>query len=325
MRTPKNISWLKLVVPVVVVGGFGIAVVAQTPAPAPAASPVVRKKAPATTVNRVIVQNKSAAPQVVTILHTLNGLKVLGILIGKEEVEAIARLDQSFHLSGEVHTNVIAGLALDDGKTIAAWLPEAEAEMPPRMFTFTPRGPIGMRAPATPSAPSASGGQPAPPTPPAAVDLPGLPSITLPPNFTEPADLRVITRDGKRILGHYIGLDGLTGLSLIKLTNGSMAQTVDSKEETIVVGQQLRVIGPQPAQGPETGPGSRMYIRIGETEATVINVNRSPSGGIARVKIKSAKFSPANIGGIAINDQGETLGIVDTVQGENATIVPVAL
>ena len=68
-----------------------------------------------------------------------------------------------------------------------------------------------------------------------------------------------------------------------------------------------------------------MYIRIGETEAIVVDITRSPSGGMARVKIKSAKLSPVNIGGIAINEKGETLGIVDSVKAETATIVPVAL
>jgi S1-C subfamily serine protease len=68
-----------------------------------------------------------------------------------------------------------------------------------------------------------------------------------------------------------------------------------------------------------------MYVRIGETEAWVVNVSRYPSGGVARLKIKSAKLSPANIGAIAINDSGETLGIVDAVEDGEATIVPVAL
>jgi serine protease Do len=57
----------------------------------------------------------------------------------------------------------------------------------------------------------------------------------------------------------------------------------------------------------------------------IVNVTRSPSGGIARVKIKSRKLSPVNIGSIAINDAGETLGIVDAVEGTEATIVPVGL
>jgi S1-C subfamily serine protease len=100
---------------------------------------------------------------------------------------------------------------------------------------------------------------------------------------------------------------------------------VDSKEETISVGQRLRLIGPEPASHPEPGARNAMFVRIGETDAWVASVNRSPSGGIARVKIKSWKLSQANIGGIAINEAGETLGIVDAVEGSVATIVPVAL
>lgn len=317
MRTQKTFSLFRLVVPVVfVVALLCSQATAQTPSPSPEI-----KKTTSTTVSRVILENKPAAPQVVTILHSLNGLKVFRLLVRKEDVGAIDRLDEAFKIVGEVHTNVIAGLALDDGQTIAAWLPEAEAEMPPPALIFAPRVPAPSRVPV--SDPSVNG-QPAPGVAPM-VPMPGVPSINFPGYLLDPADLRIITRDGKRILGRYIGIDGLTGLSLITLTNGSVPQTVDSKEETITVGQQLRVIGPQPAPRAETSPRGAMYVRIGETEATVVNISRSPSGGVARVKIKSAKLSPANIGGIAINDQGETLGIVDAVEGNEATIVPVAL
>jgi S1-C subfamily serine protease len=324
MRIYKKVSLATFLIPLVFVGGIFVAqsvVQAQTAAPNP--SPEPRKTVTTTTVNRVIVENKPAAPQVVTILHTLNGIKVFRLLVrSREQVEAIERLDPSFKIAGEVHVNVIAGLTLDDGHTIAAWLPEAEAELPPRAMAF------GLRAPAPPRVPDPGvTGEPSTALAPSGptASLPGLPSIKFPANLLEPADLRVITRDGKRILARYIGLDGLTGLSLITLTNGSVPQTIDSKEEAIAVGQQLRVIGPQPAPGSEAGARTPMYIRIGETEAIVVNVIRSPSGGVARVKIKSAKLSPANIGGIAINDKGETLGIVDNVEGDAATIVPVAL
>ena len=46
-------------------------------------------------------------------------------------MQAIAALDSAFNLMDDVHTNVIAGLAMDDGETIAAWLPEAEVEFGP--------------------------------------------------------------------------------------------------------------------------------------------------------------------------------------------------
>ena len=318
MRTQKKISLFALWFAVALMAGlFSAPAAGQTPDPSPARKPVA-----STTVNRVILENRPAAPQVVTILHRLNGLKIFRLLIrSEEEVEAIAQLDRAFQLAGEVHTNVIAGLALDDGRTIAAWLPEAEAELPPPGTLFAPRAPLPPKASAT-TAPPARGMQP-PALPGASIR--GLPAIAFQGDFLEPADLRIITRDGQRISGRYIGLDGLTGLSLISLANGSVPLTVDPKAETMSVGQRLRVIGPQPAPGSEIGAKTPLYIRIGETEATVVNVTRSPSGSIARVIVKSAKFSPANIGGIAINDDNETLGIVDGVEGGEATIVPMSL
>jgi S1-C subfamily serine protease len=325
MRTQKKFTLFA----VLLVGVICIPAVAQKPAPAP--TPPAAKIA--TNINRVILENKLAAPQVVTILHRLNGLKFLTLLRSREDFEAIAQLDRAFKLAGDVHTNVIAGLALDDGQTIAAWLPEAEAEMPPPRTLFAPTTP---RPPRTSVTPSAKGTPPPGMATSAPNALPDMSAIVvapaiqgMPPGYTAtfigPADLRIITRDGKRIMGRYIGLDGLTGLSLITLTDGSLPSTAALKEETIAVGQKLRVVGPQPAPVAEPAAKSPFYIRIGETEGIVVNINRSPSGGIARVKVKSAKFSPANIGGIAINDNNETLGIVDGVEGNEATIVPMSL
>jgi len=330
MRTTLVNNLLKLTIAVAfVVGIFCVTTSAQTPAPAPAPSPERHRTPTATTAARVIVQNKPPAPQVVTILHTINGIKAIRLVINNEQAEFLVGLDDAFNLEGEVHTNVIAGLALDDGQTIAAWLPEAEAETPPPAFYWR-RPRLPSNPPAT-TAPPANGPQPVAPvaTPRVStINIPGVPPFNIQGNFFEPADLKIITRDGKRIVGHYIGLDGLTGLSLINLGNGSngnLPVTDDSKEVTVNVGQRFRVIGPQPVPGTESVGRTSMYIRIGETDAIVVNVVRSPSGGIARVKAKSTKFTPANIGGIAINDNNETLGIVSAVEDGEATIVPLGL
>src|ERR1051325_3324176 len=105
-------------------------VTAQTPAPSP------KKPAPPARAGKT-----PAAPQVVTIIHRLNGLKMFRLLArSQEQVQAISSLDWSFNLMDDVHTSVSAGLALDDGETIAAWLPEAEVEF----------GPPDMGAPAAP-------------------------------------------------------------------------------------------------------------------------------------------------------------------------------
>src|SRR3954447_14798242 len=114
----------------------GAVVNAQTPAPSPK-KPVVPPQAP-------------SAPQVVTIIHRLNGLKMFRLLLRSEQVQSIDSLDSAFGLMDDVHTNVIAGLALDDGETIVAWLPEADVEFgPPDVpLPISPRPPKAPRAPA---------------------------------------------------------------------------------------------------------------------------------------------------------------------------------
>src|SRR5215216_5652151 len=117
-----------------------------------------------------------AAPQVVTIIHRLNGLKMFRLLLRSEQVQSIDSLDSAFSLMDDVHTNVIAGLAMDDGQTIAAWLPEAEVEFGP------PAVPLPV-APRPPKAPR--------------VSLGGFPRLGN--NLLEAPDITVIGPDGKQM------------------------------------------------------------------------------------------------------------------------------
>jgi S1-C subfamily serine protease len=310
MRIKNKISWFTIVM---LCGLFSFRAGAQT---TPSAAPKPEKTSASTRSSRVILENGPSAPQVVTILHRLNGLKVFRLLLrSSDQVGAIAGLDEDFQITGRVHTNVIAGLALDGGLTIAAWLPEADAEIPPPAIPpFAPKGPVppGM----TPAA--KEGAQP-PPAP-----MPGFPSLPFGKNLLDVADLKIITRDGQRLAGRYIGLDGLTGLSVITLTTNGSSPNVDTKVRPVKVGQHIRLIGPEPVPHSELDSKAAVYVRIGETEATVVELSHSPSGSIGRVKIKSTKLSPSNMGGVAISDSGETLGIVDAVKGNEATLVPLA-
>jgi len=296
----------------------------------------------------VVIQGGTAAPQVVTILHGLNGLKLIRMLARTNALASIAKLDKTFQIENEIHTNVIAGLALDDGRTIAVWLPEAEAEMPPIPF-----GPDAFWHPQTLEAPTPRAGQaptskyfpkefptakdfpkdfpkpPSMPAPPSSVPAPsgpmaiaGVPAFPFGRGLLEPADIKVVTREGKRLVARYVGVDGLTGLSVITLDEGNLPPLVEPKNEKIELGQRLRLIGPEPASHGSGQSGAEIYVRIGETEATVSKITRAPSGKLHRIRIKSNKLTPANMGGIAINDAGETLGIVDAVRGNEATIVP---
>ena len=140
--TVKRISGVAILTGVLLSGAVAVA---QTPAEPP-------KKAPSP-VKASRAEKVPSPPQVVTIVHRLNGLKMFRLLLRDEQVQAIAGLGSAFNLMDDVHTNVIAGLAMDDGETIAAWLPEADVEF----------GPPAIPAPMPPRAPVAG------PVPPATV------------------------------------------------------------------------------------------------------------------------------------------------------------
>jgi len=327
----------RLVVVVILSGLFCASAPAQTaPDPPPVTKETTQRKIrPTQRVGRirvppVFVQNGTTAPQVVTILHGLNGLKVFRLLLRSNQLAAIAKIDEAFQIQDEIHTNVIAGLALNDGRTIAVWLPEAGAEMLPA-FPYAPEEPSHPRTQPSARTPASAAQAPedAPLLPGNPMPVAGVPSVAgLPSVGFEtmlPADLKVITREGKKLLARYVGLDGLTGLSVITLANNSLPPLGDSKDEVVNLGQRVRLIGPQRASQSAPNARAATYVRIGETEATVVSVSHTPAGGIRSVRIKSAKLTPANAGGIALNEAGETLGIVDAVVGNEATIVPLSV
>lgn len=232
-----------------------------------------KKPAPPRRTARVSVDKLASAPQVVTIIHRLNGLKMFRLLLRSEEpVQSIAALDSAFSLMNDVHTNVIAGLAMDDGETIAAWLPEAEVEFAP----------------------------------------------------DEP-DISVIGPDGKRLDAKYIGLDAATGLSILKLTDKNALPPSPIKDQRVSAGENVLVFGPEPVTKARALVGGNLYVRMGAIQGRIKDVLTAPSGEVAKFKIASPRFSRVNVGGVAVNDAGETIGIVDGLEGSDATILPAAL
>ena len=265
---------------------------AQLPAPPPQERPSARPTTPAPS-------QKTTAPQVVTVLHRLNGLELFRIMLRDEQgIEAIANFDEAFRLNADVHTNVIAGLALEDGETIAVWLPEAEFEFP-----------VGFPAPRT-TVPST----PAPP-----------PRFSLNRSVFASPDLTVIDSTGKKMTARFVGVDGATGLSILKLSGKIPAPPPPLKDGSwIGVGEGVRLLGPEPVPPKKFGYAG-VYVRMGESAGTISNVTQAPSGGVARFKARAFKLlSPANVGAVAVNDSGETLGIIDSVLDSEATILPAA-
>ena len=273
--------------------------------PPPTAPPTPARRARQVRRPVVVVGEQASAPQVVTILHRLNGLKMFRLLLRSgEEIGAVTKVDDAFKIKDEVHTSVIAGVAMGDGETIAARLPQADAELGPAMAPAAPLPPTSLF-------PGANA--------PAIAETGVISSFG---NFFDRPDLTVIGRDGKRLFARYVGLDGVTGLSVLKLAGHSGLAKIPDKEMPVAVGQRVRLLAPEPVEQLDLRSPSTIHVRIGETVARVVSVTRAPSGSLARIKISSSNLTPANIGGVAINDAGQTVGIVEAVEEGEATLLP---
>jgi S1-C subfamily serine protease len=276
--------------------GCGV-VTAQTPAPSPK-KPALPAKA-----ERVGGDKLPAAPQVVTIIHRINGLKMFRLLLrSQDQMQEIASLGSAFNLMDDVHTNVIAGLALDDGETIAAWLPEAEVEF----------GPLPFPAPEAPT----------PPLPPR-TPRSSFPRMTN--SLFDGPDITVIGPDGKRLAAKYIGFDAVTGLSILRLAKKNTVAVVAFKDEPVNTGESVLLYRPEPVTRTRPLVGAGVYARMGAIEGRIQNILPDPSGGVARLRVSAPKLTQANIGGVALNQAGETIGIVDGLEGSEASILPATL
>jgi serine protease Do len=274
----------------------------QTPSPSP------RKPLAPPRVS-VKIGERRRAPQVVTIVHRLNGLKMFRLLLRSEQqVQAINGLDSTFNLIDDVHTNVIAGLAMDDGETIAAWLPEAELEFGPPL--------------PPPSEPDVKPfGSDVKPVLPPSFSQTSLPDFKE--RFFNTPDVTVIGPDGKQLLAKYIGFDATTGLSILRLSDKNLLPAT-MKDERVDVGENVLLFGPEPVRTQSLLSNTNLYVRMGAIEGRIENVLPAPSGEVARLKVSAARLSQANIGGVAVSEAGETIGIVDGLEGNEASILPAA-
>ncbi len=232
-----------------------------------------------------------APPQIVTVVHRLNGIKLIRWLNRQgAPVTAVIEYDDANPLTSEMHTSITAGFALNDGHSIIASLPQAEAEV------LAPAA-----APVSPEEKRTKRDK----TPVAQVP-----------------DLMVMRGDGFKFAADYIGLDGLTGLSLLRIDGLELPSIPDALEETLAVGQRVRLYAPAPAIQTETGPLTNLYLRMGEIEGKLANIARTSAGRVAHLTVSAANLSPAINGGVALNDAGETVGIVETSSKTEARILP---
>lgn len=257
---------------------------AQTPAPSP--------KKPAPQVRVALSAQRPAAPQVVTIVHRLNGLKMFRMLLrSQQQVQAVNSLESGFNLTDDVHTNVIAGLAMDDGQTIAAWLPEADLEFAPPGFSQS-------------------------------FEESKIPDFKF--RLADPPDVSVIGPDGKQLAAKYVGFDATTGLSILRLDEKNSLPQAAVRDEPVGVGENVLLFGPEPVTTNQSLMDNSLYVRIGSISGRIQKLLPAPTGEVARLRVSAPRLSQANIGGVALNETGETIGIVDGLLGNEATVLPTA-
>ncbi|PYS57947.1 MAG: hypothetical protein DMF74_24820, partial [Acidobacteria bacterium] len=268
---------------------------AQAPEKTQPRRPTKRATTPPARVT-VIAGKSQVAPQVVTIVHRLTGVKMLRYLMrqGNEGDQIFTIAPDA--ISNDAHASIIAGWALDDGKTIAARLPQAGAEIEFGQFPMSIFEPGKLSSSATAGAPLAR-------------------------TRTEP-DLTVITNDGRRLRARYVGLDGQTGLSVLQVNGMVTPTTVQTAAKQLAEGQQVQLFAPERTTPEGEATSQIIYVKVAVTEAKISNVARTTVGGVERLTVRSANLSPVILGGVACDESGNTLGIVDAFENNDAHVVP---
>ena len=271
--------------------------------PAPVAKPRTdkpEKRRPSVTTRQARVtmvhDQEPVSPQIVTVIHRLNGLEIIRkVLRDQGERGTVATINPEA-ITREAHANIIAGLALEDGRTVLVRLPQVSAEM--QVFRSTTVVPKADKPDDDSATVSAHRSAPAP----------------RPPRIQP--DLTVMTQDGRTFRARYVGIDGQTGLSVLQLAQ-ALTYVPDTSPRKVSDGENVRVFAPEQVSSEMP---YQILVRIGKTDAKIAKLTKAKIES-DRVMLRGAKLSPSVLGGIACNQAGQTVGIVDEIEGVNAKLV----
>jgi len=243
----------------------------------------------------VIPSQPPTLPQVVTVVHRLSGLKVLKLFLRQGGQNDVVETIDPVTITNDAHASVIAGWVLEDGKTIAARLPQAAAEVDTQFdMLFWEE-----KARAVASTP-----------------------FSLTRTRVEP-DLTVVTADGRKLRARLIGLDAETGLSVLEAI-GPIAPATSvtiQKADYLTNGVSVAIFAPEPVK-PEGEAGPHVtYVKVGKLNASVVNLADAAPGVFDRLTIRGEKFSPTVVGGVVCDTAGHTVGIVEAVEGSDARVL----
>ncbi|HEY0320987.1 MAG TPA: PDZ domain-containing protein [Pyrinomonadaceae bacterium] len=187
-----------------------------------------------------------------------------------------------------VYTNIVAGYVLGDGRSVVARLPEADAEM---------------------------------------FNLPAELGYNSQKNGVDLSSLTLVRRDGVSLAASFIGLDGSTWLTLMQADGLGLPPSREASEDSLTVGERVRLFAPLRAQKAQAGAASSsaVYMRVGEIRGTITDIARASTGSVTRLTVRAEGLSPQVVGGVVLNEAGETVGLVETSNAGEARVMPASI
>jgi S1-C subfamily serine protease len=261
----------------------------------------------------VVAQSTNAGSgQVLSVVHRINSMELLRLLgrsgVGSVESFPYARDEE------EVHTRIAAGYSLGADGAVVTRLPRAEVETLAQTYSWKVAP-----TPEAPTAPTSSGSNSGPTSPPARTE-----KMTA----TVASDLFVLRANGQTFQAKFLGWDEATGLALLQADGLPDAPRTEADPAQLALDETLRIVAPE--LSPKTGPQSnRLLLALGEVPGKISNIIRDGAGQLKSLTLSLTNMTRERargvVGGVVLNAQGETIGMVESSDGTSARIYPVAV
>ena len=235
---------------------------------------------------------------VIAVVHRLSGWQ-LRALLPHPAAPFAGTFDEQF-----IRTNIVAGYVLPDGRSVIARLPRADAELLDFSGRFRAAGmPVSMEQP----------------------------------------PLTLVRNDGTEFKARFVGLDAGTGLSLLEAGEQLAPPAPERSPAPPAVGQHVRVIAPVPAVATTSAPPAPpaaaattaapasssapfgeagvIYMSMSEAAGQLTQIKLSPTGKPVEFTVEVEQASPEWGGGVAFDETGALVGIVDESTTRAARVV----
>lgn len=320
-----------------------------TPTAPPTAAPSPEKSPnPCNTQNAT---QTSSAPKpaksrmsVFPVVQRLNGFEVLALM--RSRGADIKAVDSNFLFNLELHTNVVAGFTIGDGKTLITRLPQAEMTY---TYTVTYNDPLNSKKEPVPpkgvkkntpeiveSTPAAPGTIPQPKVVPLPSKNPPAKGINAPfqqqsfptpfmmsPKIN-PESITVFAESGCQLNAKFIGLDGFTGLSLLQVEGFNQTPLPEADVKKLAVAQNVRLYAPMPlGQQSSLNKTNSLSLKVTTLEGKLKAFEKNRAGEIRRITVVAQNMTPELVGGVVLNSEGEAIGMIEGVTQTEARVIPI--